>query len=299
MKCLIIGYGSIGQRHAHVLSNLGHDVFVITQQKINEYDSFFTVTDAFKSKEYDYIIIANQTHLHQETLESLRLFSGKILVEKPLFAKYRLLSFENSQNIFVGYNLRFNNALCQLQQLLLDEEIISFSARVGQYLPQWRPTQDYKNSYSASINNGGGVLRDLSHELDYSVWICGDCVEVTALGGQWSELDIESDDIYSIMMRCKRCPSVMVYMDYLSRIPRREIHAQTKKHTYHADLIQNVLMIDGATQQLEPVNTYEKQHAAIMAGNIERACSYQEGIQIVKLIDVIETANQKRQWIAI
>lgn len=299
MKCLIIGYGSIGNRHASVLSNLGCEVFVVTQQKINDYVSFISMEDALRNINYDYIVIANPTHLHHETLESLRLFTVKILVEKPLFAKYAPLSFENSQAIFVGYNLRFNNTLFQLRRYLLDEEIISFSARVGQYLPQWRPSRDYKNSYSTSINNGGGVLRDLSHELDYSAWICGDCVEVTALGGQWSELDIESDDVYSIMMRCKRCPSVMIYMDYLSRIPRREIHVQTRKHTYYADLIQNVLMIDGDTQRFESVNTYEKQHKAIMAGNSEHVCSYQEGMRIVQLIDVIETANQRRQWIAI
>lgn len=297
MKCLVIGYGSIGKRHVSVLANLNHKVFVVTKQQINEYSTFDTVEDALKNENFDYIIIANPTYLHQATLEKLQFFTGKILIEKPLFAKYSPLSFENNQNMFVGYNLRFNNTLFQLQQFLLDEELISFSAHVGQHLAQWRPSRDYKNSYSASVSQGGGVLRDLSHELDYSLWICGDCVEVTALGGQWSELEIDSDDVYSIMMRSKRCPSIVVHMDYLSRIPRREIHVQTRKHTYYADLIQNVLMIDGATQQFESVNTYEKQHAAIIDGNIKYVCSYQEAIRIVELIDIIEIANQKRQWI--
>lgn len=299
MKCLVVGYGSIGKRHANVLSNLGHDVFVVTQQKIIEYAVFYSVEEALESSNFDYIVIANPTHLHQDTLEKLHFFTGKILVEKPLFAKNTALTFKNKQNIFVGYNLRFNETLFHLKQLLLGEEIISFSARVGQYLPQWRPTADYKNSYSASNSRGGGVLRDLSHELDYSLWICGDCIEVTALGGQWSELDIESDDIYSIMMRCRRCPSVMIYMDYLSRIPRREIHVQTKRHSYYVDLIQHVLMIDGAAQKIAPVDTYEKQHNAIITGNTERICSFQEGMEIVKLIDAIETANQQRQWITL
>lgn len=297
--CLVIGYGSIGKRHAATLTDLGCQVSLVTQQIISQYQCYQSVENALAAEKIDYIVIANATSLHENTLVSVLNtgFTGKILVEKPLFSHPIDINVKNTGNIFVGYNLRFNETLLQLKKLLADEQLISFSARVGQYLPTWRSNSDYRNSCSAKKKEGGGVLRDLSHELDYTTWICGDAEAVTALGGKFSELEIDSDDTYSILKRTQKCPSVMIHLDYLGRIVCRQIHAQTTKHTYFADLINNTLLIDDRKIQCSNVNTYKKQHAAVLTSDSELLCSYEQGNKIVRLISKIEQANRQCEWV--
>lgn len=300
-KVLIIGFGSIGKRHANVLKQLNYSIYLITQQKTDEFISYRFISEAFLHNNYDYIVIANATYLHDETLKQVLSYhaKGAILVEKPLFSSKRTLTSPNDVPIYVGYNLRFHPIIQRLKSILMGQKIISFLVRVGQYLPIWRSDTDYRRSYSSKKSLGGGVLRDLSHELDYSTWICGDCVEVTALGGKFSQLEIDSDDTYSILMRCQRAKSVSIHMDYLSRILRREIIVQTNEHTYFADMIQHTLSIDGNIENFSVINTYEKQHQSILQNDHTNLCHYSDGLKVVHLIDKIEEANLKKQWIFI
>src|SRR3990167_7543788 len=167
---LIVGYGSIGRRNADIMSSLKQSVFLVTQQNNSNYICYSSVADALMQNKFDYIVIANPTHLHAETLRDIvsNNFCGTLLIEKPLFSTPVVFDNVHHLPIFVGYNLRFHPVLQRLKEILIDEKIISFSVRVGQYLPTWRSQVDYRDCYSAKKNQGGGVLRDLSHELDYA-----------------------------------------------------------------------------------------------------------------------------------
>src|SRR3990167_9887879 len=175
MRCLIIGYGSIGARHAQILKNLGCDVSLVTSQRNLSYTNFVTIEEALEKQHFNYIIIANPTHKHYETLIKLIQcdYCGIVLVEKPLFSTMMQLPKNNIAKILVAYNLRFCDLLNQAKKLIAEEGLITFSAYVGSYLPAWRQDIDYRNCYSSKKEQGGGALRDLSHELDYSVWFCG------------------------------------------------------------------------------------------------------------------------------
>lgn len=304
MHSLIVGYGSIGKRHAQVLSNLGCHVFLVTSQKIRDYQVYATIEDALAQESIDYVIISNPTYLHHTSLvELIRCgYSGIVFIEKPLYAKLELLPDHRIKKIFIGYNLRFCDQLLDIRKSLQDEELISFSTQVGQYLPDWRKNTDYRQSYSAKKKQGGGVLRDLSHELDYSLWICGKGLEVAALGGQYSELEIDSDDVYSVMMRCEKCPVVTLQLNYLNRMPRREILIQTRKHTVGLDLITGISIVDGkikshATDSL--VKAYAAQHQAVMAGDFSNFCQYEQGLAVMRLIEAIERANLSKSWVSL
>ncbi len=296
---LIIGFGSIGRRHAIALSELGCRVFVVTKQTDIQYPSYRSISDAMRNDVFDYVVIANETHLHHKTLKEIVAhdFLECILVEKPLFSDGLLPLDLDNASVYVGYNLRFHPVIAHLKNILYSEKIISFSAGVGQYLPTWRSNIDYRNNYSAKSELGGGVLRDLSHELDYCTWICGDCKEVAAIGGKFSDLEINSEDTYTILMRCQNAASVVIHMDYLSRAPYRHIRMETMRHTYYADLLKNQLSIDGVMQQFPLVNTYEHEHRAILENKRYSLCTYQEGLKLMKLISQIEFANHNKTWV--
>ena len=176
MKTLVIGYGSIGSRHYRLLSELGCDVRVLSKHNLGMKNCFFDLSQAL-SWEPEYIIIANETAKHYQTLQSLfnnQYKNGIILVEKPLFNQLEVLPKVQLSHVFVAYNLRFHPILQEIKKAIQTEKIISAQIYVGQYLPEWRPDKDYRKSYSAEKALGGGVLRDLSHELDYMNWFFGE-----------------------------------------------------------------------------------------------------------------------------
>ena len=303
MQCLIIGYGSIGKKHAQILKHLGHDVVLLTKQTINDFKVYQTIDMVLEKHHVDYVVVANETYLHYQSLcDLIRCrFDGTVLVEKPIFSKPEILPAHQMKHIFVAYNLRFCELLLDAKKMIEQDTLISFSTYVGHYLPAWRKDTDYRNCYSSKAEFGGGVLRDLSHELDYATWFCGECLEVTALGGHYSDLQINSDDIYSILMRCVSCPIVNLQINYLDRIKKRDIFIQTKKHTIYLDLIHGVMNIDGVRKQYDDVlnNTYIKQHEAILSQEFDHLCCYEKGFSVVNLIDKISHANEVKQWISL
>jgi predicted dehydrogenase len=315
-KCLIIGYGSIGKRHAKVLKNMGNEVHIVTEQKINKYKIFRAIPDSRQLKAYDYIVISIPTADHYKALTKLSCngFSNTLLMEKPLFDNLPLSgkdnefvkSSEKSYNnlsfpfqIFIGYNLRFHPVLQKIYDLIEDQQIYSMHVYCGQYLPLWRENQDYKKNYSANKKLGGGVLRDLSHELDYICWLTGEWQSVAALGGKFSNLEIDSDDLFCILLETKKCPAVSLQINYLDLNPKRQIIINTQDFSLKADLIKGILEINDKKQiyDVKTDDSYINEHHSILSGENSFACTYEEGIHIVELIEACEKAAKGKIWV--
>lgn len=300
MNCLIIGYGSIGSRHAAILNELGCNVHVVSARDIRDVPCYKSVKEALENRDFDYVIISNETWLHYKSFVELRElgYSGKLLIEKPLFSKVHPFASTGDNSIFVAYDLRFHPVIQRLRDVLEEGELYSIQVYVGQYLPSWRPGTDYTKCYSASKERGGGVLRDLSHELDYINWICGGWKRVTAIGGKFSDLQIDSDDIFVLLLEMENCPVACIQMNYLDRKARREIIVNAKGHSIKADLILNTLEIDGKMTRLDVERnlSYVLQHQAILNGDFSTACTYQEGIDVLNLIEFAELASRKKIW---
>lgn len=300
-RALVIGYGSIGKRHAGILREMGFSISILSKQKDLPEKTFFNLKKALNSFTPDYVIIANKTFEHYSTLSSLvKLgFEGSVLVEKPLFHEIHSPHQNKFKNTWVGYNLRFHPLLQKLKKAIAGEPAISVHAVAGQYLPQWRPEKDYRLSYSTNRQEGGGVLRDLSHELDYITWLFGPWERLTALGGHFSPLEINSDDIFSMMMSGKNCPIANIQINYLERVPRRELLVNTAQKSIKLDLIEDSIQINGETERakLERNDTYRFQHEAVINQSSDSLCSIEEGLIQVNLIHHAEQAAKEERWV--
>ena len=182
---LVIGFGSIGQRHARLLREMGLSVHIYSRRTLPEEKKFQSLETALKEVHPEYVVIANETSEHYSALKTVLSFEvSQVLVEKPLFsASVESLPESPKSQVCVAYNLRFHPLLQRLCSEINGQSVLSVQVYVGQYLPDWRPQQDYRNSYSVSRAQGGGVLRDLSHELDYINWLFGPWQAISALGG--------------------------------------------------------------------------------------------------------------------
>lgn len=301
MKALVIGYGSIGSRHAHVLSELGCNTAVLSRRDIDFPFVFDDIGSALASHQPEYLVIANSTNQHHETLEGLAAagYAGRVLVEKPLFQQLKSIPQNRFSSLSVAYNLRFHPLLQRLHNLLAGETVISIQAYVGQYLPEWRPGTDYRLCYSARASEGGGVLRDLSHELDYLGWLLGGWTSVTAIGGHMSSLEIDSDDLFVLLMQTKRCQAVSLQLSYLDRVARRRVTVNTQRHSIEVDLVAGILQLDGDTERVavERDHTYREMHRAVLGGNLTTLCTAEEGLATLQLIEAAERATQRKAWV--
>ena len=208
-RVLIVGLGSIGKRHLRLARGLipNADIRVLRHQNNNEEHEYsngsFNNLDEAVAFKPQIAVIASPASFHVSTSQALAENGVHLLVEKPLSSSpsgvSRLLETCRDKNLVLltGYNLRFLPSL-QRYRDLLDERIIGniFSVRceIGQYLPTWRPDTDYRMSVSARSEMGGGVLLELSHELDYLGWIFGEVEWIKATLSQQSELEIDVED---------------------------------------------------------------------------------------------------------
>ena len=260
-----------------------------------DYPVYPTIAAALKSEKFQYVVIANETEKHYDTLDALKkgLFGEFVLVEKPLFFNPKDFQRGSIKKIFVGYNLRFHPLIQKLRRAVREEKCLSAQVYVGKYLPKWRPQTDYRAGYSARKSAGGGVLRDLSHEIDYLLWIFGAWTKVSAIGGHFSHLEIDSDDVFALLFATEKCPAITLQLNYVDRANRREIIVNTDKHTYGVDLVRNTYTCDETTElsAVDPDFTYQKEHQNILDHNEDVLCSYDEGFEVLKFIEAAEKSN--------
>ena len=301
MRAVVIGYGSIGARHVGILKKMGVDVSVLTKQKGLSERTFYSLKDALSFESPDYVIIANKTYEHYSTLSDLAEigFEGTVLVEKPLFHQIHNPPQNKFKDVWVGYDLRFHPLIQKLRRIIQKEPAITVHVVAGQYLPHWRPAVDYHSSYSARRQEGGGVLRDLSHELDYVTWLFGPWKRITALGGHFSPLEIDSDDVFSIMMSGDNCPVVNIQINYLERFPRRELLINTANNSIKVDLIEGKFQVnhEAVQEKVELNDTYRVQHDAVLNNTTDSLCSLEEGMNRMRLINFAEQAVEDKVWV--
>lgn len=301
-KALVVGFGSIGARHARVLSELGCAVSVVSRRPIEEYDRYPDLDSALQKLAPDYVVIANETAAHMAALQQLAMsgYDGMVLLEKPLAVQHGKLPVHRFRRAAVAYNMRFHPVLGALREALVQEEVVTSQVYCGQYLPDWRPGTNYRNSYSAKRALGGGALRDLSHEIDYMMWLFGRWQRLAAIGGRLGGLEIDSDDCWGILVKFEHCPLATLQINYLDRPGRREIIVNTKQHTFRADLRLATLECDGRISNFpsQQDGTYRAQHVAMLTDDMNRFCSFEEGAQVMRFLSVCETAALSGKWVA-
>ena len=112
-------------------------------------------------------------------------------------------------------------------------------------------------------------------------------------------LDITSDDAYSLVMETERAPLVTIHMNYLDKIPTREIRITTDQDSIHVDLIQNTIQINDnhTTYEVAQDDTYRSQHRLMLKGEIQTLCTIKEAMETLITIDAAEKAASSNTWI--
>jgi predicted dehydrogenase len=300
-RALIVGAGSIGIRHGEVLTRLGSDVAFVTGRTDLPDRAFQNLVDGLHDFEPDYVVVANETDHHAATIEELAAtgFTGAVLVEKPMAVPMGAVDHAPFSALGVGYNLRFHPLVEALADAVADADALTVEVYAGQHLTTWRPGREVREQYSSSAARGGGVLRDLSHELDYLGLLFGHCVGVFARGGRLGDVTVDSDDAWGIVAQYERAPIVTVQLNYLDTQTRRRVIVNTGNSTIEADFIASTLRIDGESTHLavDRNASYAAMHTAMLTGGTSGVTTAQEAARTDALVTTIERSATERVWI--
>jgi predicted dehydrogenase len=214
-KFLIAGLGSIGRRHFRNLIAFGEkDIVLLRTRKatlpddeLTDYPVEVDLTEALRKHKPDAVIVANPTSMHLDVAIPAAEMGCHMLLEKPVSHSMERLDVlqktaqKSGSKILVGFQFRYHPTLNKAYELIQSNvlgKILTVHAHWGEYLPQWHPWEDYRQSYAARAELGGGVIVTLTHPLDYLRYLLGEVKSLWSFNGHISPLEVDVEDVAEI-----------------------------------------------------------------------------------------------------
>ena len=330
MRFLISGLGSIGQRHARNLLSLGEEDLVLHRSgkgtlQVDDFSQIPCETDldiALEKWSPDAVVISNPTSEHLVVALRAAREGCHILLEKPVSHNLERIealreALEKSNcRALVGYQFRYHPGLEKVKSLL-DAGSLGrpISARVhwGEYLPEWHPWEDYRQSYSARVDLGGGVILTLSHPFDYLHWLFGDVDSVSAAAGTCGDLDIEVEDTAEINLFFGSGLMASVHLDYNQRPPRHGLEIIGTEGTIEWNAASGIAhwwnVASGVWQEQKPADNFkrnslflaEMEHfIEVVRGIAVPICTLEDGVRALEIaLAAKQSAAQKSGMVSL
>jgi predicted dehydrogenase len=305
--------GSIGRRHLRNLIALGQDDIVLYRtgkatlpdDELGQFPVEHDLDRALKRWRPDATIIANPTSRHMDAASAASKAGSHLFIEKPIshtmdsIQELQGLIGNNELKALIGFQFRFHPGLLHVKNLLDDKalgEVLSAKVEWGEYLPNWHPWEDYRNSYSARRDLGGGVVLTLCHPFDYLRWLLGEVREVTAEIGNTGQLDLDVEDTADATLRFEAGYLATVHLDYLQRPDIHQLKIIGSEGTLLWDNADGSVRWWSTDSNEWPTLTVPKEFERnqlfldemkhfihVLSGEAEPQCSLEDGIQALKI----------------
>lgn len=327
MKFLIVGYGSIGRRHLNNLIALGEkDLLLLRSHRStlpdNEIEGIPVETsiEAALAHRPGAVIIANPTSLHLDVAIPAVKAGCAILMEKPISHTWdRVPELKQSLHttgvrFLTGFQYRFHPGLRQVKQWLLEKRIgrvTTVKAHWGEYMPGWHPWEDYRLSYSARADLGGGVVNTLCHPFDYLRWFFG---EVSHLSANTSNngLTLDVEDTADVLLQFSNGLVGNVHLDYVQRPPQHDLWITGSKGSIYWDNTTGIVKYYDAEAKVwnevpTPLgferNTLFMDEMAhflrVVRNEEEPTCTLEDGLAALEITEAVHRSARERGMLVI
>jgi len=323
MKFLIAGLGSVGRRHLRNLRALGEqDILLYRTHHASlpddELAGLPVETDLRRALAHhpEAVIVANPTALHLEVAIPAAKAGCHIFLEKPVSASLDRLdelaaaAARSGSRIQVGFQFRFHPSLRKAAELIRAGaigQVLTAHVHWGEYLPNWHPWEDYRQSYAARAELGGGVIVTLTHPLDYLRWLVGEVESLWAFSGHLSPLELDVEDMAEIGLRFDGGAIGGLHLNYVQRPPVHRLEIAGSGGTLrwdNADGVLHLLRLPApfgtwsadppapVAEQFTPQPSFERNHLfleqmrsflAVARGEAAPACSLEDGMRALQM----------------
>ena len=267
-RIAIVGFGSIGRRHCRLIKQLRSDIDIILVrsglggQFLEESLACASVgsLDEALGIGVDAAIISSPASYHLRDAKHFLKKKIPLLIEKPLshningIEQFKILVDQLKIPVLVGYVLRYSDAARYFYRIVTSEKVgkpLFATIKCCSYLPNWRPDTDYKKSVSSIESLGGGVLNELSHELDYANWFFGPFQRVEASLKNSGTLGIEVEDKAELILHTLANMPISVSLDFSSNTTERKTTLHGSEGTVTWDAINQVVRWESLTGHIE------------------------------------------------
>ena len=287
-KILVVGYGSIGKRHVENLLSISNlEIIVCTKRndinKLKKHTKVYhTINQSLKEKP-DIGIIANETSLHIPTAIKLAKEGLDLFLEKPLsnslkdIEKLRAIVKKNKLITQMGCNLRFHPCIKKIKNLIEQQKIgkiISAQVQCCSYLPDYHRWEDYRKSYAARKDLGGGVILTQIHEIDYMYWFFQEAENVISMSGKFSDLDVTAEDYAPSLLKFKNKIIGELHLDYFQRPEFRSCKIRGTKGEIYWDSVDNCVDVFNMNKK-----RWETKFDSGFSNNLDTYSSYVEELK--------------------
>ncbi len=231
MRFAVLGLGSAGRRHAANAAALGHEVIAF-DPAVAEAPAGVGIVPSLEEAVAagDAVIVASPNSLHADQAVTALEAGKPVLVEKPLAVEpadaERVVAAAAVAGTVCGVamNLRFHPAVVELRRLIVGGElgeVRTAELSFGYDLRLWRPETDYRESYSARRDLGGGIALDAIHEFDYLRWLLGPVDSVVGETARLSSLEVDVEDTALAILRFATGAAATVSLNFFEPVYRR------------------------------------------------------------------------------
>lgn len=312
MKFLIAGLGSIGRRHLRNLLALGERDIILYRSRLStlpddELAGFPVETDlaAALAHRPDAVIIATPTALHLDVAIPAAEAGCHLMIEKPVSHSLERVDDLRSAvtrgggRVLVGFQFRFHPTLRDAARLLAEGAIgrpVVARAHWGEYLPGWHAWEDYRKSYAARADLGGGVVLTLCHPLDYLGWLMGAPELQWTFTDSVGDLGIDVEDVAEIGLRFPNGGVGSVHLNYLQQPPAHHLEVLGTQGTLNWNNADGSLKIFRAAsarwEHLMPPDGFERNSMfleqtrhflSLVRGEAASVCTLEDGIHTLRL----------------
>lgn len=305
LKVCFVGIGSIAKRHIVNLSEICKadeielEVDALRKKsadlpiEINSIISKTYLNEKDMPADYDVIFITNPTEYHIEALKSLHNKGKNFFIEKPLTSYKNLssvydINYRPQSVYYVACPLRYTNVIQYMKDIIESEKVLCVRSMSSSYLPEWRENVDYRKTYSAQKDLGGGVSLDLIHEWDYLQYLFGEPEQILYHVGKKSSLELDCEDCAFYIAEYKD-KIIELHLDYFGRKTIRQVMVFTENDTIVGDLINSTVtyLKDGKSILLkEERNAFQKKELRyflkMINNEVENTNDIEQAVKTIK-----------------
>ena len=328
-RAVVVGSGSAGRRHLTALRRRLPDAELVVVRRPDSTTPLDVPTEqgavlveslneALGAGPTDLGVVASPAPFHVDhTAAFVEAGVRCVLLEKPVATSAELAEplvglAERATEVIVGYHLRWSETAPAVRSLLCDGAIgtvTSFGFHSAQHLSNWRPWARTEQTVSGRADLGGGILLEISHELDGLRWLLtgahGEVHRVAArLGFDGAPTDGDVDTVADLDVVLADGTTGVVHLDMTSPVHERRWWFDGPDATLCADLLTGRIERrgPGGTEVLvDAAAEGERDRAegdlidhvlAVQAGLAEPGCTVEDGIEVLRIVDAARRSHE-------
>ena len=273
-KLLICSIGSIGRKYIRTITEFYKDIEIgvyrtglgLNYKELSLAKKIFSNIQESIKWLPDYAIICSPANLHLSQAIILAEQNIPLLIEKPLctssfcekeIKELKYLAQKNT--ILIGYVLRHEKGFSFIKELLRKKEIgnlVRAYSEYGSWLPDWRSVSNYKESVSSNNKLGGGVLMELSHEIDLMNGFFGPSKLIGSSFSSSNTFNIDVEDNASILLKTKDNLNLVIQIDFCTKPPTRNLIIKGTEGLIKWDLIKKEINLSTIKNSKVEINKF-------------------------------------------